>query len=495
MAFMAVPRSILARELLPASIAIYTAVAIVAFEGLAITAALPEVAAELGQVNLLPWVITAFLLASAVTTAATGSFVDALGTTRIFRWAVLTFALSSLAAALANSMPVMIGARVFQGAAGGAIISVGIAAVALVYPGHLAGRAFAANSNVWGVLGFTSPALAALILEVGSWRWIFLLMLPLSAVALAAGWKSLPQALEPKRPRLDWTSTLLLVLTVGLVLAAVTDLSTRSVVFLAGATLAFAGLVVRTRRSHDPLVDPRFVRSFPYGNLAAIASLIMAATTALSSYLPVYVRGARGASPSVAAWSVLWLTIGWTVAANVAGRITDRVDERKVMTFGALLAPVAVTLAGIAIVAEAPLPVVFACYFLMGNAVGTVTNAALQLVRKACPLPLAGRATSAHAFLRTMGLSVGAGIAGGVILAVVNARLSDASAVRAALAGEGGELAADAAAALSGGFAFAHVAAFALTLVAAALAWRARHRRSEDRLAQTIVNPPDTDNT
>jgi len=184
---MAVPRSILSRQFLPAAIAIFTSVAIVAFESLAVTAALPELTAELGQVRLLPWVITAFLLASGVTTAVTGSFIDSLGTAKVFRWATIGFALSSLAAAAADSMPFLVAARVLQGASGGAIISVGVAAVALVYPGHLMGRAFAANSNVWGILGFASPALAAVLLEFGSWRWIFLIMPPICAVALAAG--------------------------------------------------------------------------------------------------------------------------------------------------------------------------------------------------------------------------------------------------------------------------------------------------------------------
>jgi MFS family permease len=153
---MAVPRSILSRQFLPAAVAIFTTVAIVAFEGLAVTAALPELTADLGQVRLLPWVITAFLVSSGVMTAIAGSFIDSLGTSTVFRWATIAFAVSSLAAAWATSMPFLVAARVLQGASGGAIISVGVAAVALVYPSHLMGRAFAANSNVWGVLGFAS---------------------------------------------------------------------------------------------------------------------------------------------------------------------------------------------------------------------------------------------------------------------------------------------------------------------------------------------------
>ena len=128
------PRSILSRELLPASIAIYTTIAIVAFEGLAVTAALPDLTAELGDVELLPWVITGFLLASGVATAIAGSFIDSLGTSTVFRWATIGFAAASLAAAASDSMPLLVATRVLQGATGGALISVGVGAVALVYP-------------------------------------------------------------------------------------------------------------------------------------------------------------------------------------------------------------------------------------------------------------------------------------------------------------------------------------------------------------------------
>lgn len=470
---MAVPRSILSPQLLPASIAIFTTVAIVAFEGLAITAALPDLAADLGDVSLLPWVITSFLLASAVATAVTGTFIDAMGTSRVFRWATLAFALSSLVAAVAPSMGVLIASRVVQGSAGGAIISVGIAAVALVYPGHLTGRALAANSNVWGILGFASPAIAAAMLEFGSWRWIFSMMVPICAVALIAGWKTLPHAIEPMPLKVDWLSTGLLVLAVGLLLGAVSYISVTSV-YLVMASLITGIFLWRRSKMTSPVLDPRFLKASPYGHLAAAASLTLAAMGGLSAYLPVYVRGARGGSASLAAWSVLWMTIGWTFAANIAGRVTDRVSERTVLVTGALIGPVALGAAWTSVTTTAPLPMVFASFFLMGTSVGTVTNAALQLVRKAVPSNLAGRATSAHAFLRTMGMSLGAGLAGGVILTVVATRITDISRVRDALAGEGADLAGPAATALAAGYGVAHLVALALMSVAVIVVLRLR---------------------
>ena len=472
---MAVPRSILSRELLPASIAIYTTVAVVAFEGLAVTAALPELAGDLGGVTLLPWVITAFLLASAVTTAVTGSFVDAHGTSTVFRWATVSFAASSLLAALSPAMGVLVLARIVQGAAGGAIISVGIAATALVYPDHLTGRALAANSNVWGILGFAGPAIAAAMLQIGSWRWIFLIMVPISVVALATGWRTLPKAVEPERLDVDWPGAGLLVLSVGMVLAAVSNISTDSIYFVVAGAAAGYVFWRRSTLRPAPLMEPRFLRAFPYGRLALTASLTMAAMMGPSAYLPVYVRGARGASASAAAWSVLWLTIGWTAAANIAGRVTDRVEERKVLVAGAILGPVALLAAWSAIYFEAPLPVIYATYFLMGSAVGTVTNSALQLVRRVVPDNLAGRATSAHAFTRTMGMSLGAGLAGGVILGVVSSQVSDIAGIKAALAGEATELAASAAVAVGRGFAVTHLVSLVLMVAAVGISWRFRH--------------------
>ncbi|HJQ76293.1 MAG TPA: MFS transporter [Acidimicrobiia bacterium] len=465
---MTLPRSILSRELLPASIAIFTAVSIVAFERLAVTAALPQVAAELGGVTLLPWVVTGFLLTSGVATAITGSFIDNRGTANVFRWATIVFALSSLAAGLASSMPMLVAARVVQGAAGGAIISVGVAAVTLVYPDHLTGRAFAANSNVWGILGFAGPAIAAAMLEIGSWRWIFLIMAPTCLAALVAGWRTLPEAVEPGATRVDWVSAGLLVTAVGAVLAAVSDPSLASIALVVLGAVAGALLWKRIGRPKS-LFDRRFVASSPFWQFSAVAGLTVAAMTGIQSFLPVYVAGARGASASAAAWSVVWLTLGWTLAANVAGRVTDRVSEHSVLLAGAVLGPFALMLAWISVVNQAHLGFVFAAYFLMGVSVGTVTNALLQMLKLNVPRSSAGQATSVFSVARTIGLSVGAGLAGGIILAVVASRLGDVAEVRALLSGETANLGGGAAEALGSGFALAHLVALGLMLAAVAV--------------------------
>jgi MFS family permease len=173
------PTSVLSRELLPASIAIYTTVALAAFEGLAVSAALPQVAADLGDVHLLPWVVTGYLLMSGVATVVAGPLVDSYGVRAVFRAAIVVFVTGAVLASFVPSMPLMVAARLIHGAGGGAIIAVGIAAVSLIYPGHLIGRAFAANATVWGVMGVAGPGIAAFMLTTLNWRWIFLVNIPL----------------------------------------------------------------------------------------------------------------------------------------------------------------------------------------------------------------------------------------------------------------------------------------------------------------------------
>jgi MFS family permease len=367
-------------------------------------------------------------------------------------------------------MPMLVATRVLQGAAGGAIISVGVGAVALVYPSYLVGRAFAANSNVWGILGIAGPAIAAALLQVGSWRWIFLLMVPISAVALIAGWRTLPGPIDPAPLHIDWVAVGLLVITFGALLAAVSNFSPLSLAFGGVSVLAGSVLWRRMARGRSSLLDPRFVGAYPYRQLALVVSLTLVAMIGLSSYLPVYVRGARGGTAAAAAWSVLWLTLGWTTAANVSGRITDRVKERVVLRVAAIAGVPAIAAAWAAVSFSAPLPVVYACYFAMGMSVGAVTNSAFQMVRLAVSDNLAGRATSAHAFLRTVGMSVGAGLAGGVILATVAASVGDISSVREALAGAEPDLAGATATALAYGFAIAHGVSLAIMAVAAWMA-------------------------
>ncbi|MDH3306379.1 MAG: MFS transporter [Acidimicrobiia bacterium] len=436
------PKSVLSRELLPASISVYTMVALAAFESLAVAAALPDIAAELGRVDLLPWVITGYLLLSGVGAVVAGPLVDSVGVKLMFRSAVVIFVAGSTAAAFATTMPQMIGARVVQGAGAGFLLAVGLSAVNLLYPPHLIGRAFAANSTVWGVMGVAGPGIAGLILSIASWPWIFLVNLPLGIIALAAGWKILPGPVDPEAESTIDGLGIAMVLTFNLaLLLAVDGLGPWSLVWIAVATATGFLYLRRARRSQAPVLKIRHLVEAPFGILALSIAMLIGGGISVHSFFTLYIRGARGAGTSLTAWSVMFFVIGWTVGANLSSRMLDRQSDSSVIMRGFVVT--IASMIGVAAVSAVgwPLPVLFAAMLATGAGVGLATNAGLTLLRSLAASEEIGRATAAHQFFRNLGFSLGAALGGAIILLVVARTVGDVEVVRDLLAG--GDIAGD----------------------------------------------------
>lgn len=449
-------------------------------------AALPEIAGDLGGVSLLPWVIAGYLFLSGVSTVVAGALVDSVGAHVMFRWAVVIFTAAGVAAAFAPSMEFMVAARLVQGAGAGLVFAVGLAAVGLIFPPHLVSRAYAANATVWGVMGVAGPAIAAFMLTVLSWRWIFLVNLPLGLLSLIAGWRAMPgPAAAGERRRVDVPGTLLVTVMTLSILMAVDSLDLSSAAWLAAGGVAAAAYLWHASRSERPVLKVKHLLQQPYSTLALGVGLLLCGVIAAHAYLPVYVQGGRGGSPALTAWSVLFLTLGWTLGANVSGRLLDRVSETRVIATGVGVAIPALYAVWAAAAFAAPVAVVFAAYLVAGLGVGSSTNATLTLLRAVTPDAELGRATSAHQFIRTQSFSLGSAAGGAVLLLVISQAIPDVDMVQQLLAGAD-VTAAGVAGALADGFATAALvgAMIATLAIVPVVALRrhfatARGRRSE----------------
>lgn len=464
---MAVPRpkSVLSRELLPASIALFTLVALAAFENLGVAAALPQLAADLGQVELLPWVITSYLIVSGVATVLAGGLIDSVGVRIIFRLAVAIFVIGAVVAGTAGTMSAMIVGRVIQGVGAGALIAVGLAGVNLVFPEHLVGRAFAANSTVWGVMGVAGPGLAAVILTVASWEWIFFVNVPLGALALVMGWRVMPGPLEGgKQARIDGRGLLMVLLFNLAVLLAVDQFGPASAIWGVAVVVLVLLYLRHARTASEPVMMIRHLAGRPYGLLAWSISLLLAGGIAVQSFFTLYVRGGRGASETLTAWSVFFFVIGWTLGANLSSRLLDRIADTSVIVIGFTATVSGLVAVVVASALRWPLALLFAVMLVAGSGIGMATNAGLTLLRSVTVAEQAGRATSAHQFYRNLGFAVGAAVGGAVMLFVVGREVADLEVVRELLAGSGAaSVAADA---IQDGFTGAAIAALALALSA-----------------------------
>lgn len=470
------------------SIAIYTTVALVAFEGTSVGAALPELASDLGDVGLLPWIITGFLFTGGLSGVIAGPLVDAYGSARLFAPSALVFAGTGFIAGLSNDLVVMIVIRLVQGAASGVLFASVIAAVNLGFPDALTGRAFAANSTVWGVMGAAAPAIAAGLLSVASWRWIFFINLPLGLIAVFAGRNVMPQRQDGADDlSIDVRGSVLVACFTLTSILAVDQLGWNSLALGAAAVAAVVLYGIHARRVERPVVSLDHIAVQPYRSLAMVPSLMLGAAFMTSLYVTVYVAAGRGFSNTAAAWSVLFFTIGWTLGANLATSLLRRFAPTKVMSVGLGTGIVGLTIEAVSVSSDQPLAFVFAGLLTVGVGIGLTTNASLIDLRAATPSSRIGRASAANQFCRSQGFVMGSAAGGAVLLFVVDRQLGSVEPIRRLLAGDDDDLGPEVAAAVRDGY--AALSMLAVGVMSLAIIPMIGLRRHNARTAEATRSP------
>jgi MFS family permease len=466
---------------LAVTIANLTVVAVAAFDGLAVVAALPSVGEDLGSIAWLPFVITSYLAASAVAVVVAGPIIDAVGVRRTFRVTASWFCLTTAAAAVAPTMEVLIVVRLAQGLGGGLVIAVALAAVGLAYPHDLRPRAFAANSLVWGLMGFGGPAVAAGLLAFGDWRLVFAAQIPITLGALAAGWRSLPATRDRAgRVDTDWHGVALLTVFVVATLAAVAQLGVRWWVVAVAA--AAASVVARTYWSHagrvsDPVMRREHLVRFPLGAVHLSTAAVLIVGLAADNYLPLYVQTVRGASEQAAAFTLVFLTVGWTLGAIVFSRLPRRWPESRATVAGASTMLPALVLVTVVFAVDGPLWALFVGFSAMGVSIGLVSTSGITWMQRDAVESEMGRVNAAHQFVRTVAITVAVALGGAVLLGTVEARTGAVESVRSLLAGDAAVVDADTVAAIGDGVALISGIAAVLAVPTWVVVWRAHRRR------------------
>ena len=468
-------------RLLPIMIATQLVMAIVAFDGLAIVAALPSITGDLGRVALAPWVISAFLATSAVAGIVAGPVIDAVGVRRTFRVTGVWFLLTSAGAVVAPSMEALIAIRVAQGMGGGLLVSVVMASVGLSFPHRLRPRAFAATSLVWGLMGFGGPAVVGLLLTFGGWRFIFGLQVPLTVLALLVGWSALPSTRDrPERVHTDLRGIFLIAgFTVAMLIGA-SQLGVRWGVAIVGVIVAVITGWLYWRyadRVDEPVLRRTHLMRFPLNRIHLTVGLILVAGLS-DAYLPLYVQTTRGQSASVAAFSVLFVTVGWTSSAFIVSRLLDRWREVDAILLGAILIVPSVAAAGVTVAWDLPLATVFASFFVMGMAIGFVSTAGLTLLQSSSSDTEMGRVNSAHQFIRTLGITFSVTVGGAILLTVVDFQVGDVEAVRQVLSGDEVDAGSETLAAIGDGLTAVMGFAWLMSVGCLWSAWTLRRRMS-----------------
>ncbi len=453
-------------------------VAIASYNNLSVTAALPAIGDDLGRVTLLPWVVTAELVAAAIAVLLVGAFIDGAGARRAFRITVVTALVTSAMCAAAPTMELLVAGRLLQGLSMGALIGVALTAIGLVFDEQARPWAYALMSSVWGVMGIGGPVVAAALVSMLGWRAVFVANLPVGLLAAAVGWHRLPLEAHSAAQPLDRRGLAILSAFTLALMVAVSNLAWYSIVLVAVGALLAGLSFVHARGCRSPVVRMSHIAGEGFWPIHVVAALAVSGGTGASVYLPLYLKAGRGSSAAFAALAVVWPTLGWSTASWVSGRLQQSLRVQTVILIGSGFMAVGSVAVAAAVAVEGAIAVVLAAAACVGAGVGTITTAGLALLQSRAAAAEMGRVSSAHQFIRSLGFAYGAAIAGLVLFWLVQRRTGDAELVRSLLGDTEASVDVTVADALAAGYMWSLIAMaiLAVLTVPAALALTRGHR-------------------
>ncbi|MFF3190194.1 MDR family MFS transporter [Streptomyces sp. SCPE 10] len=386
-----------------------------------VSTALPTIVSDLGGLEHLSWVVTAYLLASTAATPLWGKLGDQYGRKKLFQTAIVIFLVGSALCGMAQDMPQLIGFRALQGLGGGGLMVLSMAIVGDIVPPRDRGRYQGLFGAVFGATSVLGPLLGGLFTEHLSWRWVFYVNLPVGVVALAVIAGALRIPVRSARHVIDYLGTFLIA-AVATCLVLVASLggttwawASPQIIGLAvlGVLLALAFVAVE-RRAAEPVLplDLFRIRTF---TLAAVISFIVGfAMFGAMTYLPTFLQVVHGVSPTVSGVYMLPMVVGLLLSSTVSGQIVSRTGRWKVFP----VAGTAVTAIGLLLLhrldehsATAEMSVYF---FVFGLGLGLVMQVLVLIVQNAVSYEDLGVATSGATFFRSIGASFGVAIFGTV---------------------------------------------------------------------------------
>lgn len=388
-----------------------------------VATAMPTIGRELGDVEQLPWVVTAYLLASVAVTPLYGKLSDIHGRRVVMLAAIGIFIAGSILCGLARSVPLLAVARGIQGAGGGGLISLAQTIIADIVAPRERGRYQVYIASVFAVSSLAGPVLGGFLAEHIHWSAIFWINLPLGAAAYAMTSSRLRRLPQTARPHsLDIPGAVLLVFGSSSLLLALSwggvryPWTSAPIVGPFLSALVFGLLFAwRTRTALEPLIPASVLGDQVVKSATVAAGLAMGVFIGLSIVMPVYLEGVVGLSASMSGVALIPLMIGTVFGATVAGRALVRAKNYKILP----LVGMALAVAALAVVAwrprGIPLPLLEILLLTMTVGLGTVLPTATVTIQNAVPRSELGAATATSNFFRQIGSALVAAIFGAIV--------------------------------------------------------------------------------
>jgi EmrB/QacA subfamily drug resistance transporter len=384
--------------------------------------ALPRVVSDLGGLNEMSWVVTAYLLTSTASTPLWGKISDLYGRRLIFQGAIVTFLIGSLFSGSAQNMTELISSRAIQGLGGGGLMALALAVIGDIIPPRERGRYQGYFAAVFGTSSVLGPVLGGFFTDGPGWRWIFFINVPIGLVALAVTSAALKIPTVRREHTIDYLGAASVVTAVTSLLLFTAwsgpDLgwfSTTSVTLLAlGAVFAVLFVFVELRAA-EPIIPMELFAERTFSIASIFVFIIGVAMFGSLVFMPLYLQVVDGMGPTQSGLALLPMVVGLFSTSISSGQIMSRTGRyRPFPILGAATVTVSMLLLSRLNVGT-PYWQAALVMWLLGAGLGFTMQVMVTVVQNSVSRRHMGTATSSVMFFRSMGGAFGAALFGAIM--------------------------------------------------------------------------------
>ena len=400
-----------------------------------VSTALPRITSDLGGLDELSWVVTAYLLSSTASTPLWGKVSDLYGRRPLFQAAIVTFLIGSVLSGLAQDMPQLIAFRAVQGLGGGGLMALALATIGDIVPPRERPRYQGFIAATFGISSVLGPVLGGFFADGPGWRWIFFMNIPLGAVALVVTSVALKMPHVRREHSIDYLGAAVIVASVSALLLYTAWAgpehgwtSEIGVTLLVGGLLLAVVFVVVERRATEPIIPMRLFDDQIFCVSNIFGFLMGASMFGAMVFIPVYLQVVKGMSPTQSGLGMLPMIAGLFTTSISGGRWMARTGRYKWFpSTGSVIVLVAIVLLS-RLDVDSPYWYAAVSMFVMGLGLGLTMQVIVIAVQNSVDRSDMGAATSSVQFFRQMGGSFGAALFGAVLSSRLAVHLAEASA-------------------------------------------------------------------
>ena len=394
--------------------------------------ALPTIVGDLGGVDHMQWVTTAYILAATIMMPIYGKLGDRFGRKYLLVIALSVFIVGSAVCGFATSMELLVLGRAVEGLGGGGLIILSQATIADVIPPRQRGKYMGVIGSVFALATVVGPLLGGWFVQVTGWRWLFAFNVPLALLAIAAVMFFLAKPVRREnRPPIDVGGMMSMAISVGSLVLATAWGGTLyawdsfQIVGLFVLCIVAALVFVQIeRRAKEPIIPLLLFKNKNFVLCTTTGLIIMLGMMGTMSYLPTYFQIVDQLSPEQAGLMTVPMMAGVMITAIGTGFLATKTGRYKWMPIACCLVMAVAFLLLSRMAVGTPLLVTGAFLFVLGFGIGLGQQILVLVVQNEFPHRIVGTATAANNFFRQIGSTLGASLVGALFTSRLSAEVT-----------------------------------------------------------------------